>query len=121
VCTPEAVEACFQQHIDEFRFEELKGIFEGGGTIPVIVFGAGELQGVSIGRFGAGELQGVSIGSFEDICVILTTIPTTDDELGNSLVNILETVPVFDPLFDPRTDPEFVPLFDCIDEVLTGI
>ena len=96
VCNPEAVKACFQQNIDEFRFEELKGIFEEGSEIPVIVFGAG-------------ELHGVLIGSFEDICVIPTTIPTTDDELGFSLLNILETLPVFDS-FDPSTDPEFFPL-----------
>jgi hypothetical protein len=70
--------------------------------------------------FGAGELHGVLIGSFEDICEILTTIPTTDDELGFSVLNILETLLVFDS-FDPSTDPEFFPLLECIYEIITGI
>ena len=98
-CAKEA-ESCYQQHRDEFDYEGLKNYFEDGGEFPVEVFGA------------FGMPHDVSIGSFEDICEIINTYPTNDDELRMSLFNILMTLPGFHSR-DPLEDFESYELFLC--------
>ncbi len=69
--------SCSQQHLDEFRLEAIKQAFEAGVEFSTEVFGADRIP------------QEVTFSSFEDICLILNTIPTTGEEYNMSVYRIV--------------------------------
>ena len=96
-CILESLEDCFQQHVEESKLEIIKLAFDAGVEFSTYVYGPDLI------------LQQVTFSSFEDICLILNTIPTTYDEFHASVYKILEVLPFLEPFTD-----EFTGLFDCI-------
>ena len=96
-CILESLEGCFQQHVDKSKLETIKELFEDGVEFSTYVFGPDLIE------------QRVTFSSFEDICLILNTIPTTGGEFNASVYRILVELPLLEPLTD-----EFINLWDCI-------
>jgi hypothetical protein len=96
-CILESLEGCFQQHVEESKLEIIKLAFEDGVEFSTYVYGPDLIP------------QQVTFSSFEDICLILNTIPTTYNEFHGSVYKILEVLPFLEPFTD-----EFNGLFDCI-------
>ena len=96
-CILESLEDCFQQHVDKSKLETIKELFEDGIEFSTYVFGPDLIE------------QRVTFSSFEDICLILNTIPTTGGEFNASVYRILVELPLLEPFTD-----EFVNLWDCI-------
>ena len=93
----ESLEDCFQQHVEESKFEIIKLAFDAGVEFSTYVYGPDLI------------LQQVTFSSFEDICLILNTIPTTDNEFNLSIYRILAVLPSLEPFTH-----EFGELWDCI-------
>ncbi len=96
-CILESLEGCFQQHVDKSKLETIKELFEDGVEFSTYVFGPDLIE------------QQVTFSSFEDICLILNTIPTTGGEFNASVYRILVELPLLEPFTD-----EFINLWDCI-------
>jgi hypothetical protein len=96
-CILESLEGCFQQHVDKSKLETIKELFEDGVEFSTYVFGPDLIE------------QRVTFSSFEDICLILNTIPTTGGEFNASVYRILVELPLLEPFTD-----EFINLWDCI-------
>ena len=96
-CILESLEGCFQQHVDKSKLETIKQAFEAGVEFSTYVFGPDLIE------------QRVTFSSFEDICLILNTIPTTGGEFNASVYRILVELPLLEPFTD-----EFINLWDCI-------
>ena len=96
-CILESLEGCFQQHVDKSKLETIKELFEDGVEFSTYVFGPDLIE------------QRVTFSSFEDICLILNTIPTTGGEFNASVYRILVELPLLEPFTD-----EFIDLWDCI-------
>ena len=96
-CILESLEGCFQQHVDTSKLETIKELFEDGVEFSTYVFGPDLIE------------QRVTFSSFEDICLILNTIPTTGGEFNASVYRILVELPLLEPFTD-----EFINLWDCI-------
>ncbi len=97
-CNLESLEGCFEEHLDQFLLEALKQAFEDGIEFNVFVFGPDLIE------------QEVTIGSFEDMCVVLNTIPTTGGEFNASVYRILLVLTLG---LSPNTE-EFINLWTCI-------
>jgi len=93
----ESLEGCFQQHVEESKLEIIKLAFDAGVEFSTYVYGPDLI------------LQQVTFSSFEDICLILNTIPTTDNEFNLSIYRILAVLPSLEPFTH-----EFGELWDCI-------
>ena len=89
--------ACFQQHVEESKLEIIKLAFDAGVEFSTYVYGPDFIP------------QYVTFSSFEDICLILNTIPTTDNEFNSSVYRILAVLPSLEPFTH-----EFGELWDCI-------
>ncbi len=96
-CILESLEGCFQQHVEESKLEIIKLAFDAGVEFSTYVYGPDLI------------LQQVTFSSFEDICFILNTIPTTDNEFNLSIYRILAVLPSLEPF-----TYEFGQLWDCI-------
>ena len=96
-CILESLEGCFQQHVEESKLEIIKLAFEAGVEFSTYVYGPDFIP------------QQVTFSSFEDICLILNTIPTTDNEFNSSIYRILAVLPPLEPFTH-----EFGELWDCI-------
>ena len=96
-CILESLEGCFQQHVEESKLEIIKLAFDAGVEFSTEVYGPDLI------------LQQVTFSSFEDICLILNTIPTTYDEFNFSIYRILAVLPTLEPFTH-----EFGELWNCI-------
>ena len=96
-CILESLEGCFQQHVEESKLEIIKLAFEDGVEFSTEVYGPDLIP------------QQVTFSSFEDMCLILNTIPTTDNEFNSSIYRILAVLPSLEPFTH-----EFGELWDCI-------
>ncbi len=96
-CILESLDGCFQQHVEESKLEIIKLGFDAGVEFSTEVYGPDLI------------LQQVTFSSFEDICLILNTIPTTDNEFNLSIYRILAVLPSLEPF-----TYEFGQLWDCI-------
>jgi hypothetical protein len=81
------------------KLEIIKQAFEAGVEFSTEVYGPDLTP------------QQVTFSSFEDICLILNTIPTTDDEFDSSTYRILAVLPPLEPFTH-----EFTELWDCIQD-----
>ncbi len=97
-CNLESLEGCFEEHLDQFRLEALKQAFEAGIEFSTYIYGPDLIQ------------QRVTFSSFEDVCLILNTIPTNGGEFNASVYEILLELTLG---LSPNTD-EFQDLWDCI-------
>ncbi len=96
-CILESVEGCFQQHVEESKLEIIKLAFDAGVEFSTEVYGPDLIP------------QQVTFSSFEDICLILNTIPTTYNEFNSSIYRILAVLPSLEPFTH-----EFGELWNCI-------
>ena len=96
-CILESLEGCFRQHVDESKLEIIKQDFEAGVEFSAYVFGPDRIE------------QRLTFSSFEDICLILNTIPTTGEEFTLSVYRSLVALPLLEPFMD-----EFIDLWECI-------
>jgi hypothetical protein len=96
-CILESLEGCFQQHVEESKLEIIKLAFDAGVEFSTEVYGPDLIP------------QQVTFSSFEDICLILNTIPTTYNEFNSSIYRILAVLPSLEPFTH-----EFGELWNCI-------
>jgi hypothetical protein len=96
-CILESLEGCFEEHLDQFLLEGIKQAFEAGIEFSTYIYGPDLIQ------------QRVTFSSFEDICLILNTVPTTGGEFNASVYEILLALTEL----NPNTD-EFQDLWMCI-------
>lgn len=96
-CILESLEVCFQQHVEESKLEIIKLAFDAGVEFSTEVYGPDLIP------------QQVTFSSFEDICLILNTIPTTYNEFNSSIYRILAVLPSLEPFTH-----EFGELWNCI-------